>query len=162
LVKANLFLGAGAAKRLAGSEEFGRAGGIWRVRPWFSLLFLIPALSLAGVPPFSGFWAKLLLARATIEIGSAGLTFMVLGVGFLTLFAMARIWAAVFWSAHPEGDGAITERLPAAMLVPLLALTGAIVYIGIDAGPMVEGAAAIATGLIDPQAYVAAVLGGAE
>ena len=48
------------------------------------------------------------------------------------------------------------------MLVPLLALTGAIVYIGIDAGPMVEGAAAIATGLIDPQAYVAAVLGGAE
>ncbi|MCB1402170.1 MAG: Na+/H+ antiporter subunit D, partial [Rhodobacteraceae bacterium] len=108
------------------------------------------------------FWAKLLLARATIEIGSAGLTFMVLGVGFLTLFAMARIWAAVFWSAHPEGDGAITERLPAAMLVPLLALTGAIVYIGIDAGPMVEGAAAIATGLIDPQAYVAAVLGGAE
>ncbi|HRW14244.1 proton-conducting transporter membrane subunit [Amaricoccus sp.] len=162
LVKANLFLSAGATKRLAGSEEFGRAGGIWRVRPWFSLLFLIPALSLAGVPPFSGFWAKLLLARATIEIGSAGLTFMVLGVGFLTLFAMARIWAAVFWSAHPEGDGAITERLPAAMLVPLLALTGAIVYIGIDAGPMVEGAAAIATGLIDPQAYVAAVLGGAE
>jgi len=162
LVKANLFLGAGAANRLAGSEEFGKAGGIWRFRPWFSLLFLIPALSLAGVPPFSGFWAKLLLARATIETGSYGLTFMVLAVGFLTLFAMARIWAAVFWTAHPEGDGAITARLPVAMLVPLVALTGAIVYIGIDAGQMVDGAAAIAAGLIDPQAYVAAVLGGAQ
>jgi multicomponent Na+:H+ antiporter subunit D len=162
LVKANLFLGAGAANRLAGSEEFGKAGGLWRFRPWFSLLFLLPALSLAGVPPFSGFWAKLLLARATIEAGSYGLTFMVLAVGFLTLFAMARIWAAVFWTAHPEGDGAITARLPAAMLVPLVVLTGLIIYVGIDAGRMVDGVAAIAGGLIDPQAYVAAVLGGAQ
>ena len=90
VVKANLFLGAGAARRLTGSELFGRSGGIWRQRPWFSLLFLIPALSLAGVPPFSGFWAKLLLAKATLDAGRYGLTFAVLGVGLLTLFAMAR------------------------------------------------------------------------
>ena len=66
VVKANLFLGAGAARRLTGSELFGRSGGIWRQRPWFSLLFLIPALSLAGVPPFSG-----LLGQAPARQGDA-------------------------------------------------------------------------------------------
>ena len=111
-MKANLFLGAGAARRLTGSELFGQTGGLWRQRPWFSLLFLIPALSLAGVPPFSGFWAKLLLAKATLDAGRYGLTFAVLGVGLLTLFAMARLWSEVFWAPHPLGDAC--DRGPAA------------------------------------------------
>ena len=135
-MKANLFLGAGAARRLTGSELFGRSGGIWRQRPWFSLLFLIPALSLAGVPPFSGFWAKLLLAKATLDAGRYGLTFAVLAVGLLTLFAMARIWAEVFWAPHPDGDHAITARLPAAMLVPLVALTALVVWVGVERRPV--------------------------
>ncbi len=159
VVKANLFLGAGAVKKLTGSEQFGRAGGIWRQRPWFAILFLIPALSLAGVPPFAGFWAKLLLAKATVDDGRYFLTFMILAVGLLTLFAMARIWAEVFWAAHPDGDQAITERLPAAMLVPLVALAVLVVYVGVNAGPFVATAQAVGAQIVDPAAYVAAVLG---
>ena len=67
LVKANLFMSAGAVRRLAGGGVFAGAGGVWRAAPWTSLLFLIPALSLAGVPPFSGFWAKLLLLQASLD-----------------------------------------------------------------------------------------------
>ena len=159
VVKANLFLGAGMARRLTGSELFGRSGGIWRQRPWASLLFLIPALSLAGVPPFAGFWAKLLLAKATIDAGSYGLTFAVLGVGLLTLFAMARVWAEVFWAAHPEGERAITAPVPAAMALPLLVLVALVVAVGLFAGPFIDVAVAIAAGIGDPSAYVAAVLG---
>ena len=159
VVKANLFLGAGMARRLTGSELFGRSGGIWRQRPWASLLFLIPALSLAGVPPFAGFWAKLLLAKATIDAGSYGLTFAVLGVGLLTLFAMARVWAEVFWAAHPEGERAITAPVPAAMALPLLVLVALVVAVGLCAGPFIDVAVAIAAGIADPSAYVAAVLG---
>ncbi len=161
LVKANLFLSAGMARRLTGSEDFGAGGGIWRARPWTSLLFLIPALSLAGVPPFSGFWAKLVLAQATVEAGRFGLTLVVLGVGLLTLFAMARIWAAIFWAAHPRGDGAITARLPAMMLVAMVALSALIVYLGLSAGDFIALASGIAAGMLDPAAYLAAVRGGA-
>lgn len=159
LVKAGLFLSAGTANRLTGSEDFAGSGGIWRARPFTAILFLIPALSLAGVPPFSGFWAKLLLAQATIEAGRYGLTLAVLGVGLLTLFAVGRIWAEVFWTAHPEGDAAITARLPWSMLVPLTAIVALIVYVGINAGPFVAGAVAIGGSLVDPAAYVATVLG---
>ncbi len=159
VAKAGLFLGAGAAYRLTGSERFGQSGGIWRQRPWIALLFLIPALSLAGVPPFSGFWAKLLLAQATIDAGDYGLTFAVLGVGLLTLFAMARVWSEVFWAAHPLGDHAITARLPLAMLVPLMVMVALVVWIGVAAGPFIDAAVAVTAGIVDPTAYLAAVLG---
>ncbi len=159
IVKANLFLGAGAARWLTGSELFGRSGGLWRQRPWFSLLFLVPALSLAGVPPFSGFWAKLLLAKATLDAGRYGLTFAVLAVGLLTLFAMARVWSAVFWDAHPDGDQAITARTPAAMLLPLLLLSAIVILVGVYAGPFIDVATAAGAQIVDPAAYIAAVLG---
>ena len=159
LVKANLFLGAGAVRRLAGSEDFGNAGGIWRARPWVALLFLVPALSLAGVPPFSGFWAKLLLARATLDAGRWGLAFAILAVGLLTLFAMARIWSEVFWDAHPDGSAAVRGPLPAAMLAPLVVLAVSVVWIGVQAAPFVGLAETVAAEILDPAAYVAAVLG---
>lgn len=162
LVKASLFLSAGMATKLTGSELFSRSGGLWRARPWFSMLFLIPALALAGVPPFSGFWPKLLLVQATLGIGSWGLTLAVLGTGLLTLFAMGRIWAAMFWSAHPEGDYAITRRVDGWTLAGPVALTFIIVLIGAQPAWFIEVSQAVAGQLIDPAAYVAAVLGGGE
>ncbi len=159
VVKANLFLGAGAARRVTGSELFARTGGLWRARPWFSLLFLIPALSLAGVPPLSGFWAKLLLAKAAIDAGRGWLAFAVLAVGLLTLMAMARVWNELFWKSHPDGDAACDGGLPWPMWVPLLAMTLVIVAVGVAAGPFVDAARAIGDGIVDPSGYIAAVLG---
>ncbi|HVL19857.1 MAG TPA: proton-conducting transporter membrane subunit [Amaricoccus sp.] len=159
VVKANLFLGAGAVRRLTDSESFARSGGLWRARPWFSLLFLVPALSLAGVPPFSGFWAKLLLAKATLDAGRGWLAFAILAVGLMTLMAMARIWNEVFWKAHPSGDAAVEGRLPAAMWLPLLAMTLIVVAVGVAAGPFVDAAQVAGAAIVDPSGYIGAVLG---
>jgi multicomponent Na+:H+ antiporter subunit D len=161
LVKAALFLAAGATAHLTGSELFARSGGVWRARPWFSLLFLIPALSLAGVPPFSGFWAKLLIVRASLDQASYVLAFAALAAGFLTLFAMGRVWSAVFWSPHPAGPHAIVARPGAAMLVPLVALAGLVIFVGIYAGTFVDLAGTVAAQIFDPSAYLTAVLGDA-
>jgi multicomponent Na+:H+ antiporter subunit D len=111
------------------------------------------------MPPFSGFWGKVLLARATIEAGDWWLAFAVLAVGLLTLYAMARLWAAVFWSAHPEGDAAARGHAPAAMLAPLALTAGLILLVGVWAAPFLDAAGTSAAGLVDPGAYVAAVLG---
>ncbi len=161
LVKAALFMSSGASRRVAGSEAFAEAGGIWRARPWFSVLFLLPALSLAGMPPFSGFWAKLLLARASIEALNYWLAFAVLAVGLLTLFAMARVWSEMFWKSHPNGDGACVGRAPVAMLAPIIVMVGFIIVVGVFAAPFLDAAAIAAAGLVDPAAYIDAVKGGA-
>ncbi len=159
VVKVCLFFGAGAAARMTGSERFGQSGGLWRARPWFSALFLLSALSLAGVPPFAGFWAKLLLVQATLDAGHLLLTFAVLATGFLTLFAMARLWAAVFWDAHPDGDYAITTHAPAAMVIPLVVLTAVLVLVGVYAGDFIGLAETAAAQILDPAPYINTVLG---
>ena len=114
------------------------------------------------MPPVAGFWAKLLVVRATLDAGSLTLSFIALAVGFLTLFAMARGWAAVFWSGHPDGDYAITERPPAAMIVPLTVMTALIVWIGIDAGRFIDIVMTAADQVLDPEAYLSTVLGDAK
>jgi multicomponent Na+:H+ antiporter subunit D len=157
LVKTALFFGAGTARRLTGDERMERSGGMWRVRPWTSVLFLLPALSFAGMPPFSGFWAKLALVQATLEVGRYGLTLAVLGVGLLTLFAMARVWALGFWSAHPDGDAAVGGPAPAAMLAPMTALAALVLLIGVWAQPFLAAAGVMAETLLDPAPYLAAV-----
>jgi multicomponent Na+:H+ antiporter subunit D len=162
IVKAGLFLAAGAASRLTGSELFARTGGLWRARIGFSLLFLVPALSLAGVPPFAGFWAKLLLVQAALDIDGYLLTLAALGTGFLMLYAMARIWAAVFWSAHPEGEAGIRGTLGATTIIPLAVMTILLIYVGIYAGTFVDLAFQVGDELTDPTAYIQSVLGGAE
>ena len=159
LVKAALFLGAGATARLTGSELLARAGGVWRARPWFAILFLIPALSLAGVPPFSGFWAKLLIVRASLDAAHYVFAFAALGTGFLTLFAMGRVWAAVFWAPLPAGSQISTVRLGGATVLPLVVLALLITFVGINAGLFVDVAGAAGAQVIDPEAYVAAVMG---
>ncbi|TDA78446.1 proton-conducting transporter transmembrane domain-containing protein, partial [Halomonas marinisediminis] len=67
IVKANLFFVAGLIKLKAGSEELDKIGGLLKASPLLAILFLIPALSLAGIPPLSGFWAKFIIVQASLE-----------------------------------------------------------------------------------------------
>jgi multicomponent Na+:H+ antiporter subunit D len=161
LAKSALFLVAGIAQRLRGSFELDRLGGLYRDHPWVSLLFLVPALALAGIPPLSGFWAKLLLVQA----GLAGLHWWVtataLAVSLLTLFSMTKIWAAAFWSPAPADavPAGLDGRAVALLGAPTAALGLLTVLMGLGAGPTIALAQAAAAQLLDPAAYVAAVLG---
>ncbi len=162
IVKANLFLIAGIMNAYSGSEELRRTGGLWRHRPWLGVLFLIPALSLAGMPPLSGFWAKLIILQATLEQGRWISAFVVLAVGLLTLYSMSKIWNEAFWKAHPDGEAALTGRPGPAMLIPSIVLAGITVCIGLYAAPFVEVATVAAAEILDPAAYVAAVMRGPQ
>lgn len=101
IVKTNLFFVSGVANRLGGSYELKRLGGLYRQYPWLALLFMIPAMSLAGLPPLSGFFAKLALIRAGLEIEQYAIVTIALVVGVLTLFSMTKIWSEAFWKPAP-------------------------------------------------------------
>ena len=91
VAKTNLFLVSGLAQRLGGSYDLKRLGGLYRASPALAVLFLLPALSLAGVPPLSGFFGKLLLVQAGIAAGGYGIVAIALFVSLLTLFSMNKI-----------------------------------------------------------------------
>src|SRR5690625_7822764 len=101
IVKTNLFLVSGLVYRLLGSYDLKELGGVYRHRPGVALLFLIPALSLAGVPPLSGFFAMFFIIRAVIEVSAWTITVIVLLVGLLTLYSMIIIWLEVLCKTMP-------------------------------------------------------------
>ncbi|MCU0952526.1 MAG: Na+/H+ antiporter subunit D [Burkholderiaceae bacterium] len=130
IVKANLFLIAAIVFRLTGQYDLRRIGGLYGLRPWLGLLFLVPALSLVGVPPLSGFWAKLLVLEEAIAQGRIAWTVIALIVSVLTLYSMMKIWMEAFWKSHPDATWsppAVTRLGPAyAATLALAALTLAI------------------------------------
>jgi multicomponent Na+:H+ antiporter subunit D len=169
IVKANLFLVSGVARRLGGSFELAELGGFYRRSPLFGVLFLIPAFSLAGFPPLSGFWAKLMLVRAGLDLGAWWVVAVLLIVGLLTVYSMTKIWAEVFWKEHPTRPGGLpsaprelgrAER--ACLLLPVVGLALLTVAIGLWPAPLLALAEGASRELLDPMGYVERVLGGAR
>jgi multicomponent Na+:H+ antiporter subunit D len=159
VVKANLFLVAGIVQRLSGTLELGSLGGLYRRRPALALAFLVPACSLAGIPPLSGFWGKLVLVQAGLEAGHYALTALALAVSLLTLFSMTKLWNEAFWKPAPTPSEREQAPVPWTLLGPVVALAAITVGIGLGAGPVFELASRAAAQLADPTQYVRAVLG---
>ena len=157
IVKANLFFLAGAIERAGGSYDLRESGGLMKSHPGLAVLFLIPALSLAGLPPFSGFWAKFLVIDASFRGGEMWLGAVALVVGLLTLLSMAKIWLGAFWKPAPEGR--TPAPVPAAMLAPIAGLGALTVTIGLLAQPLVSYSQQAAAELTDRDRYVRLVLG---
>jgi multicomponent Na+:H+ antiporter subunit D len=162
IVKANLFLVAGVARRIAGSTELSHIGGLYKTAPLLAFLFLIPAFSLAGFPPLSGFWAKFILVKAALEGGGYVIAGVALAVGLLTIYSMTKIWGNAFWKPHPAGVSPKLSVLPAkdraALLVPIAVMASLTCVIGLFPEPFVLFAERAAEQLLDPQAYVDIVL----
>ncbi|MDJ0788642.1 MAG: proton-conducting transporter membrane subunit [Myxococcota bacterium] len=157
VTKTNLFLVGGLIARAGGGESLARLGGISARGVGLSLLFAIPALSLAGIPPLSGFFAKLFLIRASLQAEAFVAAGAAVGVGLLTIFSMAKIWNEAFWKAAPEE--APDLRLGRAAVIACAGLCVLTVGIGIGAEVVWELANDAARQLDDPQEYLRAVLG---
>lgn len=161
VVMANLFMVAGAIAAVSGSDDLGRSGGLLRSQPLLAVLFLIPALSLSGIPPLSGFWGKFLLVDAALRADSYWLAFIMLLAGFLTLYGVSRIWMEAFWKEAPVKPSR-RRRLPPLHAVSIALLGAVTLGIGLFAQPLVELSLTASAEMLDPAAYVAAVFGEPE
>lgn len=124
IVKANLFLIAALVCRLTGSYDLRRCGGALAASPRLALIFAVPALSLVGIPPLSGFWSKFLVLRESFATGHWGWAAVALLTGVLTLYSMSKIWLEAFWKPLPVEAASARRDLPrsAVMVVAGLAL----------------------------------------
>lgn len=163
VVKTNLFLVSGVVNRLAGTNELKAAGGMYSRAPWLSLLFLIPAMSLAGIPPLSGFFAKLILIVDALGSGAYIIAATALAVGLLTLFSMTKIWNEIFWKTAPDAPPTdapatkVSARELAALYILVAALAVCTVSMGLASGWFFRLARSAAQELMNPAIYIEAV-----
>ena len=162
LAKSALFLVSGIVHRLRGTYDLKKLGGIYKSHPGLAVLFLIPALSLAGVPPLSGFFAKLALVRAGLVTEQYAIVATALGVSILTLFSMIKIWGEVFWKESPTTASKHypTTGFESSLLVsPVVVMSLVIVAVGVGAETFFSLAVEAGQQLMEPTEYVQAVLG---
>ncbi|MDN2481012.1 Na+/H+ antiporter subunit D [Vibrio astriarenae] len=163
VVKTNLFLIGGVMHRLHGTYDLSRLGGLYKSKPFLAILFAVPAMSLAGIPPLSGFFAKFVVIKAGIEAEAWIGVVASLAVGLLTMYSMIKIWAEAFWKKLPEQAETLaplsdSERF--CLYLPIILMAAITVTIGINAEWFVNLASMTADQILDPQQYIQAVLGG--
>ncbi|MBE0660898.1 MAG: Na+/H+ antiporter subunit D [Bacteroidales bacterium] len=169
IVKTNLFLVSGLVKQLKGDYDVRKIGGVLNSYPLVAILFLIPALSLAGMPPLSGFWSKFFLLKAAFEDQSYIVAAVALLVGLLTLFSMMKIWNEAFWKNSPKEHVGVERvkvnlfsRPVIFMVIPIIFLAAITVFIGFYPEPLFALASRASEQLLNPQEYINVVLGGAR
>ena len=160
LIKALLFMVAGIVGQIGGSFELSKLGGLYKERPGLSILFLLAALSLIGIPPLSGFWAKVLIIDAGLYHEAGVVIALVVVVSLLTFVPLIRIWSEAFWKARPadngENRGAAAPTLYA--WTPVLALSVLMVLFGLLPGTVIDMSDVAAQTLLSPASYLETVL----
>ena len=188
LVQTTLFLVVGLIERQAGASTLQRLGGLAAASPLLAFVFVVPALNLGGIPPFSGFIGKVALLEAGAQVGSVLAWTLVAGsviTSLLTLYVVTRVWTKAFWRSRedaPEGhlsasaptalldnteesmDIALVERddvgrMPVGMLAPTGALIAVGLLLSVLAGPIFAYTERAADEVLDRGQYISAVLG---
>ncbi|HEY5844146.1 MAG TPA: Na+/H+ antiporter subunit D, partial [Mycobacterium sp.] len=188
IVQTTLFLVVGLIERQAGASTLTRLGGLVTASPILAFVFVVPALNLGGIPPFSGFIGKVALLEAGAAGGSVLAWILVAGsviTSLLTLYAVTRVWTKAFWRSRvdaPEGELAAAAplallegtpnsrsvdyadrddvgRIPAGMLVPTMALIGVGLALTVAAGPIFAYADRAAVEILNRGEYISTVLG---
>lgn len=157
IVKAALFLFAGATQRITGTTDLKKMGGLLKTHPWLAWMFFISAISLAGIPPLSGFFSKFALILAAFLNENYIIAAVALAVGLLTLFSMMKIFIYAFWGEQKHTEEQANFKVGKLLfpIVPLVALT---IVLGFAAEPIFQYSLQVADQILDPTIYIESVL----
>ncbi|MSQ11265.1 MAG: NADH-quinone oxidoreductase subunit L [Dehalococcoidia bacterium] len=133
--KAMLFLSAGSVSHGTNKLDIRELGGLRKRMPWTTLCFLLGALSLAGLPPLSGFFSKDEMLVGVWHSRGAVFLFFTLVAAFLSALYMARVTLLTFFGPLKHENEHAHES-PPAMLAPMLAFGVMTVVVGFLALPL--------------------------
>jgi len=158
--KSLLFLCSGAVEYRTGTRDLEKLGGLIRKMPVTGTACAIGSLSIAGIPPFNGFWSKLIIILALFRggywiYGTVGVV-----VGFITLIYFVMLQKDVLFGKLPDSLNNVKEA-PFSMVLPLVILAALCVAMGVGymaiEGQMLDSAA---KALLDKMAYMNYLVGG--
>jgi multicomponent Na+:H+ antiporter subunit A len=130
LFKGGLFLGAGAVQHETGTRDMDRLGGLARRMPRTTVLWLISAASIAGVPLFNGFVSKWLIYVAALRAGFAVPALISWVVSVLTMFSFMKASSAMFFGTEGPASGKAHEA-PRTMIAGGVILATGCVVLGV-------------------------------
>jgi len=132
---------------------------LYKASPFLALLFFIPAMSLAGIPPLPGFFGKFFLIKGGFEAQQYFITAVAILTGLFTLFSMVKIWNEAYWKKEPEDVKVKNGKVHPSTFVATALLALAVILLGVFAGPVMEISMNAGEQIVNPEMYINAVLG---
>lgn len=147
IFKSLLFLNSGALEQATGTRNLKEMGGLGRRMPTTSWTTLSASMSISGVPPFSGFWSKLILVMACVESGQWFYASWAILVSILTLASFLKVTKFAFLGRLRKRFAGVREvpvamRLGMAVLAVLCILGGLMLLPGIKEA-LLDGAVTV-------------------
>ncbi|MFN7138800.1 MAG: proton-conducting transporter membrane subunit [Limisphaerales bacterium] len=159
IVKSSLFLIGGVALCYNRSDNLDRMGNLWRDVPFLGILFLCQALSLAGLPPLSGFWGKYLIIVAGMEQHAYVLVAFSILASVFTLFSMLKIWNGAFWHTSDQVEVRLQDRRAKPMTTVIAVLAAISLFVGFGAELFYSIAKKAGEQTLNQKAYIELVRG---
>jgi len=128
--KSLLFLASGSVVHRTGTRNLKELGGMGRKMPWTSFFARVGSLSISGVPPFNGFFSKLLIVIAVVWAGHWLLGALTVLVSFMTLLSFTKVQRYLIEGDPPARFAHITES-PLPMQAAMAILAAACIGLGL-------------------------------
>ena len=128
-------------------------GGLMKKTPFLSILMLISFMSLAGIPPLNGFFAKIFIFQAGFSSGFTFLTSLALILGIISLFYNFKTYQRMAWGEAKNN----LKKAPPTMYVCVTILTMFAVVFGIGATWLYDWASMVSEQISNPQLYINAM-----
>jgi multicomponent Na+:H+ antiporter subunit D len=135
--KSLLFLTSGATEYTLGTRDLRKMGELNKKMPLTTFSALVGSMSISGMPPFNGFWSKLIIIVACIQAKQyfAGLIATI--VSFLTLSSFTKVLKYGFYGKS-EVDHKNIKEVPGSMVVPMIILSLCCIFMGLLLLPQIR------------------------
>ncbi|WP_419886908.1 Na+/H+ antiporter subunit D [Neobacillus niacini] len=157
LIKAALFLLVGIVITITGTSNLRNISGLITRYPGLGWTFFIAALTLAGIPPLSGFVGKLLIVQGGFEGESFIGGFITLMSSLLVLFSVMKIFINGFWGKDRTYGGEEKAPVKQLLIAPAILVAISALY-GIGSEFILPYISQAADTLLNPNLYIDAVL----
>jgi len=120
--KGLLFMAAGSIEHATGLRQLDQLGGLSRIMPVTSGTSFIGSMAISGLPPFSGFFSKVIIILAAIQADYYFIALLAVLISIVTLAYFLKLQKGIFYGLPAEGMSKVREA-PFTMLLPMLILT---------------------------------------
>lgn len=157
IIKGALFFLVGVIITITGTSNLRKFSGLISSHPFLAWLFFISAISLAGIPPLSGFIGKLKIVKGGFDAGEYTISIIVLLSSLLVLYSVMKIFIHGFWG-EPKGEVNVSKGSLKGLLLPIIILLSLSIIYGFGVESIAPYITQAADTLIDPTIYIQAVL----
>ncbi|WP_042352179.1 Na+/H+ antiporter subunit D [Bacillus massiliigorillae] len=157
IIKAALFLLVGLMARIAGTSDLRKMGGFIKDYPLVGWTFFVAAISLAGIPPLSGFAGKLMILQGAAEAKAYFGMFIILASSLFVLYSVMKIFINGFWGA-PIKTEAVPSKSMITLLGPAILLVAISLAFGLGVEKILPYISQATETLMNPDIYINAVI----